>query len=212
MRKPKSLLAAVAMLLASAPAQAAETEWTWQAATSAGEIAYVITKEFTDSIETLTGGRLAVRLVPVGSVVQYNETLDAIGSGLLDGHITATVYFSGKDPAFALLGDLIAAYEHPDQMFMFLRHGGGDALLRELMAPYGVHYIVARRRARKPSSRRYPSMASTISPASSCARRRAWPRIFSSASARPRSTCRRRRFSRRWSVASSMRRTGRPIP
>ncbi|MDP6954255.1 MAG: TRAP transporter substrate-binding protein [Alphaproteobacteria bacterium] len=137
----KCFFATIAMLLAAAPVRAADQEWTWQTSTSAGEIAYVITKEFTDSIETLTGGRLAVRLVPVGSVVQYNETLDAIGSGLLDGHITATVYFSGKDPAFALLGDLIAAYDHPEQMFMFLRHGGGDALLRELMAPYGVHYI-----------------------------------------------------------------------
>ena len=141
MRKPKRLVAAISMLLAATPAQAADVEWTWQASTSAGEIAFVITKEFTDSIEMLTDGRLAVRLVPVGSVVQYNETLDAVGTGLLDGHITATVYFSGKDPAFALLGDLIAAYEHPEQVFMFLRHGGGDALLRELMAPYGVHYI-----------------------------------------------------------------------
>ena len=137
----RNRLVAVAFMVAAAPATAADVEWTFQAATSAGDIAYNITKEFTDSIATLSGGRLAVRLVPVGSVVQYNETLDAVAAGLLDGHITATVYFSGKDPAFALLGDLIAAYEHPDQMFLFLRHGGGDALLRELMAPFGVHYI-----------------------------------------------------------------------
>ena len=137
----RNTLVAVAFLAAAAPAAAADVEWTFQAATSAGDIAYNITEEFTDSIATLSGGRLAVRLVPVGSVVQYSETLDAVGAGLLDGHITATVYFSGKDPAFALLGDLIAAYEHPDQMFLFLRHGGGDALLRELMAPFGVHYV-----------------------------------------------------------------------
>jgi TRAP-type mannitol/chloroaromatic compound transport system substrate-binding protein len=126
---------------AAQPVRAADTEWTFQAATSAGEIAFAIMEDFTDSIERLTGGRLAVRLMPVGAVVQYSETLDAVGAGLLDGHITATVYFAGKDPAFALLGDLIAAYEHPDQMFAFLHHGGGDALIRELMGTYGVHYI-----------------------------------------------------------------------
>ncbi len=122
-------------------ALAADEQWTVQAATSAGDIAFDITKDFTDSIEVLTGGRLAVRLVPVGGIVQYSETLDAVAAGILQGHITATVYFSGKDPAFALLGDLIAAYEHPDQMLMFMRRGGGDELLRELYASYGLHYI-----------------------------------------------------------------------
>jgi len=121
--------------------RAADHEWTIQAANTAGDIAFTIAQDFTDSIEVLTGGRLAVRLVPVGGIVQYSETLDAVSAGILDGHITATVYFSGKDPAFAMLGDLIAAYEHPDQLFMFMRHGGGDELLRELYASYGIHYI-----------------------------------------------------------------------
>ena len=138
--RPLAMLVLAALATASA-ARAAETEWTFQAATSTGEIAFRIMEDFTDSIETLTGGRLAVRLMPVGAVVQYSETLDAVGAGLLDGQITATVYFSGKDPAFALLGDLIAAYDHPDQMLMFLHQGGGDELLRELYAGYGVRYI-----------------------------------------------------------------------
>jgi len=138
--RPLAMLVLAALAAASA-ARAAETEWTFQAATSTGEIAFRIMEDFTDSIEALTGGRLAVRLMPVGAVVQYSETLDAVGAGLLDGQITATVYFSGKDPAFALLGDLIAAYDHPDQMLMFLHQGGGDELLRELYAGYGVRYI-----------------------------------------------------------------------
>ena len=123
------------------PAAAADTVWTVQAANTAGDIAYTITEEWARGMERLTGGRLAIRLVPVGSIVQYNETLDAVAAGILDGHVTATVYFSGKDAGFALLGDLIAAYEHPDQMLAFMRHGGGDALLRELYARHGVHYV-----------------------------------------------------------------------
>ena len=134
-------LVAISASAVTIPARAADTEWTFQAATSTGEIAFQIMQDFTDGIETLTGGRLKVRLLPVGAVVQYSETLDAVGAGLLDGHITATVYFSGKDPAFALLGDLIAAYDHPDQMLMFLHKGGGDQLLADLHAGYGVHYI-----------------------------------------------------------------------
>jgi len=134
-----AVLAAIAV--AGAPARAAEETWTFQAATSAGDIAFKIMEEFTDRVALLTGGRLAIELHPVGAVVQYDQTLEAVGAGLLDGHVTATVYFSGKDPAFALLGVLIVAYDHPNQMLMFLRYGGGNELLRELLEPYGLYFI-----------------------------------------------------------------------
>ena len=142
--KPRAAAGALALALAALaprPGGAADTVWTVQAANTAGDIAYTIAEEWANGIEALTGGRLGIRLAPVGSIVQYNETLDAIAAGILDGHLTATVYFSGKDAGFALLGDLIAAYEHPDQMLAFMRRGGGDELLRELYARHGVHYI-----------------------------------------------------------------------
>lgn len=135
------LAALAAIAVAGAPARAADQTWTFQAATSAGDIAFKIMEEFTDRVALLTGGRLTIELHPVGAVVQYDQTLEAVGAGLLDGHVTATVYFSGKDPAFALLGDLIAAYDHPNQMLMFLRYGGGNELLRELLEPYGLYFI-----------------------------------------------------------------------
>ena len=110
-RRPVASLL-VAGVLTAAGAASAQTEtvrWKMQAATQAGEIAFQIMKEFTDSIGPLTGGRLEIELLPVGSVVHYSETLDAVGAGILEGQVTAPVYFSGKNPAFALLGDLIAA-------------------------------------------------------------------------------------------------------
>lgn len=145
-RRAAALAFALALALAAGsarPGAAADTTWTVQSANAAGDIAFSIAEEWALGMERLTGGRLAIRLVPVGAVVQYNETLDAVAAGILDGHLTATVYFSGKDAGFALLGDLIAAYEHPDQMLAFMRRGGGDALLRELYARHGVHYVGA---------------------------------------------------------------------
>lgn len=140
-RHPRFSLGAFALLFGLSAAVADAEEWTFQAAMQAGDPAFAIAEDFTDRIDRLTDGRLTVRLLPVGAVVQYNETLDAIAAGLLDGHITATVYFSGKDAAFALLGDLVAAYDTTDQMLAFLTEGGGDALLRALYARYGVTYI-----------------------------------------------------------------------
>ena len=153
-RAASLLLAGVLALAAgAAPAHAQTEQWKMQAATQAGEIAFQIMKEFTDSIGPLTGGRLQVELLPVGSVVQYSETLDAVGTGILDGQVTAPVYFSGKNPAFALLGDLIAAYNHTEEMFLFLRRGGGDGLLRELYA--GVRRALHRRRRDRQGSPRF---------------------------------------------------------
>ena len=62
--------------------------------------------------------------------------MDAIGQGILQGDITATVYFSGCSKAFALLGDLIAGYETPEPIGMFCYHGGGRELLQEAFDTY----------------------------------------------------------------------------
>ena len=97
--------------LAIAPA-AAEQVWKVQTSMSAGESFYTnIEQYWLPRLEEMTGGELQIELTPVGSVVPYNETMDAIGQGILQGDITATVYFSGRSKAFALLGDLIAGYE-----------------------------------------------------------------------------------------------------
>jgi TRAP-type mannitol/chloroaromatic compound transport system substrate-binding protein len=119
-----------------APA-AAEQVWKVQTSMSAGESFYTnIEQHWLPRLKEMTGGELQIELTPVGSVVPYNETMDAIGQGILQGDITATVYFSGRSKAFALLGDLIAGYERPDQIGMFCYHGGGQELLQETFDTY----------------------------------------------------------------------------
>ena len=84
----------------------------------------------------MTGGELKIELAPVGTIVPYNETMDAIGQGVLQGDITSTVYFTGRSKAFSMLGDLIAGYDTPEQMGMFCYLGGGKELLQELHDQY----------------------------------------------------------------------------
>lgn len=89
----------------------------------------------------MSNGRISIEILPVGAVVAHNETLSAVGSGILQGHITDPSYFSGEDPAFAMLGNLVGAWSDPDQMLKFMNYGGGDELFNQLMEPYGVHHI-----------------------------------------------------------------------
>ena len=132
-------------LVAGAPsdADAADYEWTFQTSAQAGDNFFKIEKAWADNVEAMSGGRIAIEILPVGSVVAHNETLDAVGSGILQGHITDPSYFSGKDPAFAMLGNLVGAWSDPGQMLKFMNYGGGKELFNELLSPYGLHFIGA---------------------------------------------------------------------
>ncbi len=138
----KTLLAAVAVGALALPGSAfAQVALTFQSADQAGNPNYILQKElFADKVGEITNGEVTVELLPVGSVVEYNETLDAVGAGILDGQITDTSYFAGKDPAFSLIGNPVGAYGAPDEMFGFMDNGGAE-LMRELYAPYGIYFI-----------------------------------------------------------------------
>jgi TRAP-type mannitol/chloroaromatic compound transport system substrate-binding protein len=132
-----ALAALLAAGLGAAPAAAGQV-WKVQTSMSAGESFYTnIEQHWLPRLKAMTAGELQIELTPVGSVVPYNETMDAISQGILQGDITATVYFSGRSKAFALLGDLIAGYETPRQIGMFCYYGGGKELLQEAFDKYG---------------------------------------------------------------------------
>jgi TRAP-type mannitol/chloroaromatic compound transport system substrate-binding protein len=135
--RPAAGVAAASVLALAASAAAAEQVWKVQTSMTAGESFYTnIEEHWLPRLAEMTNGELQIELTPVGSVVPYNETMDAIGQGILQGDITATVYFSGRSKAFALLGDLISGYETPDQIGMFCYHGGGRELIQETFDTY----------------------------------------------------------------------------
>ena len=138
--------AAVAITMSvSAPfaANAQDYSFKFQSSDPAGNPNFIIQQEWAERVGTLTGGRISIEMLPVGSVVEHNETQDAIAAGILDGHITDTSYFSGKDPAFGLIANPVGAWSDPQEMFRFMEYGGGKELMNSLVEPYGLHFIGA---------------------------------------------------------------------
>jgi TRAP-type mannitol/chloroaromatic compound transport system substrate-binding protein len=88
-----------------------------------------------------TSGAITIEVLGAGAVVPVTDTLDAMKSGVLTGHYNGAPYFAGKDPAFAVLGDTLAAYENAAQRDRWFDEGGGLALARKLYARFGAHYI-----------------------------------------------------------------------
>ncbi|AKI02524.1 TRAP-type mannitol/chloroaromatic compound transport system, periplasmic component [Hoeflea sp. IMCC20628] len=136
-------LASVIGAALGASALAQEMTMKFQSSDPAGNPNFVLQQGWAKSIMEKTGGKLAIELLPVESIVAHNETQDAIAGGILDGHITDTSYFSGKDPAFGLIANPVGAWSSPQEMFDFMANGGGKELMNELVEPYGLHFIGA---------------------------------------------------------------------
>ena len=139
----RTLLATAAVALLT-PSAFAEVALKFQSSDPAGNPNFELQKQyFADAVGEATGGEVTIELLPVGSIVEYNETQDAVGAGIIDGHITDTSYFAGKDPAFSLIANPVGAWSSPDEMFTFMEEGGGEELMNELLNPYGLTFIGA---------------------------------------------------------------------
>ena len=139
----RALAATTALMALSAAASAADFEFKFQSSDPAGNPNFILQQGWAADVGEKSGGRIAVELLPVESIVAHNETQDAIASGILDGHVTDVSYFAGKDPAFGLIGNPVGAWADPQQLFDFINEGGGAALMNELENPYGLQFLGA---------------------------------------------------------------------
>ncbi|MEH6631553.1 MAG: TRAP transporter substrate-binding protein [Halopseudomonas aestusnigri] len=137
------LSAALMSTTMSGASIAAEYNFKFQSSDPAGNPNFMLKQEWAERVDIMTGGRLKIEMMPVNSVVQHSETQDAVAGGILDGHITDTSYFAGKDPAFGLIANPVGAWSDPSEMLRFINYGGGSELMNEILEPYGLHFIGA---------------------------------------------------------------------
>ncbi len=139
----KTIGLALVTLFAATGAMAKTYTLKIQSSDPAGDQNFLIQKRWVDNVEKASNGDLKIQLLPVGAVVKHTETLGSIRLGVIDGHVTATGYFSGKDPAFGLLGNMVGAWSSTDQLLDYMNNGGGNELLTALYKPYGVKFVGA---------------------------------------------------------------------
>lgn len=128
----------LAMALVSSPVMAKNYEWTFQSSDQPGIFMYQMAEKYGKWMGEMTDGQVKLSVAPVGSVVQYNETLDAVGSGILQGEFTDPSYFAGHDAAFGLIGNTVGAFGHPSEALKFLYYGGGKDIFQKLYDKYNV--------------------------------------------------------------------------
>ncbi|MEM1048411.1 MAG: TRAP transporter substrate-binding protein [Pseudomonadota bacterium] len=138
-------IAAAAVALTGTMATAETKVLKLQTSQNAGDFTFTyLSEKWAPKVEAMSGGSLKLELLPTRAVVPHRETIDAVSVGILDGDLNAVSYFSGRDPVFAILGDLIAGYDSPDQLQMFCMNGGGKEILQKALDKYadnGVHVV-----------------------------------------------------------------------
>jgi TRAP-type mannitol/chloroaromatic compound transport system substrate-binding protein len=128
---------AVAML-AAAPRDASaqqSTRMRLQTAVPAAADEFKMLQKFSQRVDSMTGGRLKIEVLPDGAVVGAFEILDAVDKGLVDSGFAWTHYWSGKHPAAMLFGSPSGGSGlGMDQMawVSWFLEGGGKELYREL--------------------------------------------------------------------------------
>lgn len=138
MSKLVSIVAAGFVALTATTALAEET-WRIQSHLPTGHTVYKNELAWVNEVNKMLGGRLKLELHSGGAIVPANETIDAVGSGIIDGDITSPAYFAGRDPAFAMLADLVGGYENWTQALAWCELGGGKELLQKIYKKYNTH-------------------------------------------------------------------------
>lgn len=121
----------------------AQQEWKFQINVNAGDEQYKIAQQWAEDVAQRSDGEITIELLPSSAIVGNNETLDAVGAGILQGHITDPSYFAGKNPAFAVYGNMVGAWSDPYQFLGYMRDAGGEDRYNALVEPYNVHLIRA---------------------------------------------------------------------
>ena len=118
-------------------------------AQSSPELRWRLTASWPKSLDTLYGGceyfskrvaeitdnKFQIQVFAAGEIVPGLQVLDAVNNGTVEMGNTAMYYYWGKDPVFTF-GTALPFGLNARQMISWIRHGGGEELLNDLLKDY----------------------------------------------------------------------------
>src|SRR5215204_4421773 len=141
----RTLLSATAVGLAAPAVANAQPRLNWRCAGSFPKSLDTLhgNQEFIcRRVSELTDGQFQIRSFAAGEIVPALQVLDAAGSGTVEVGYTAPYYYVGKDPSMTF-GTALPFGLNSRQMWSWLYHAGGRAMLEPVWREQGVHGITA---------------------------------------------------------------------
>ncbi len=97
---------------------------------------------FVQNVKAMSGGRLDIKMFPVGALMGPFQTFDSVRKGAMDGHMNITVYWTGKIPAATFLCFVPGAgFMSLHDFKQWYRTGGGLEMARETYAKFGLQFV-----------------------------------------------------------------------
>ena len=106
----------------------------FQSTWPAKDIFHEYALDYANKVNSMSGGRLKIDVLPSGSVVGAFGLLDAVSTGTLDGGHGVLAYHYGKSAALALWGSGPAFGMDPNMLLSWHQYGGGKQLLEKIYA------------------------------------------------------------------------------
>jgi TRAP-type mannitol/chloroaromatic compound transport system substrate-binding protein len=103
---------------------------------------YAIGEVVGKRVAALTNGKFQIQAFAAGEIVPGLQVADAVQNGTVQIGHTASYYYIGKDPTFAL-GCAVPFGFNARQYNAWWYVGGGDALFNEFLKDYGIHALLA---------------------------------------------------------------------
>lgn len=113
----------------------------WQSTWPAKDIFHEYALDFASKVNSMSGGRLKIDVLPSGAVVKAFDLLDAVSSGTLDGGHGVIAYWYGKNSALALWGSGPAFGMDPNMLLSWHYYGGGKDLQQEIYSSLNMNVV-----------------------------------------------------------------------
>lgn len=94
-----------------------------------------------DQIRRLSNGSIDMRFFEPGALVPASQAFDAVASGAIDAAWATPGFWTGKDIAFAVYAS-VPFGPGLGEYLAWMKEGGGEKLMQELYAKYGIHSIM----------------------------------------------------------------------
>jgi TRAP-type mannitol/chloroaromatic compound transport system substrate-binding protein len=99
-------------------------------------------RRLAQTIAEVTGGRIRIEVFAAGELVRSFETFDAVGAGVAELYHSYEGYFASKSPGFSFFATMPFGFT-ADELYAWVRHGGGQALWDELSGQFNVKPLLS---------------------------------------------------------------------
>lgn len=101
-------------------------------------------KYFIEPVNKELKGKLKIELYSQDSeevLFGNKESFSAVKHGIIDGRLSSPMYWGSIDPVFAILGDLVGAWESTDEYLSWYSEENGFELFQKAYSKHNTHFV-----------------------------------------------------------------------